>query len=141
MAIALALLGTCTYIGCSSAPPAFEATSEPHDAPPLRLDASEGDTLLVMQAPTPGWQITLEGVREALGRQDVFVTIRRPSPLFMYPQMVVDQRLGTSVPPGKKLAAFVRVLPFDAKANDETPFRVGPAGSVEPIKRPERGKK
>lgn len=117
------LLAAASFIGCSSSPPAFDVASESYDGPPLRLEPTDAGMLLVLHAATPGWQIKLDAVRENFGKQDVFVTVRQPSPLFNYPEREVDQRLATTVSSATPLAVYVRVLPFDAPAKDDTPYR------------------
>jgi hypothetical protein len=121
------LLAAGLLIGCASPTPAFDVASEAYVGPSLRIEPTDVGNVLVMVAPTPGWQITLDAVRENVGRQDVFVTIRRPSALFNYPERSVEQRLATMVTTTTPLATYVRVLPFDAPRNDESPYRLGPA--------------
>lgn len=101
--------------------------SEAYVGPSLRIEPTDVGNVLVMVAPTPGWQITLDAVRENVGKQDIFVTIRRPSALFNYPERSVEQRLATMVTTTTPLATYVRVLAFDAPLNDETAYRLGPA--------------
>ncbi len=121
------LLAAGLLIGCASSTPAFDVESEAYDGPSLRIEPTDVGNVVVMTAPTPGWQITLDAVRENVGKQDVFVTIRRPSALFNYPERRVEQRLATMVTTTTPLATYVRVLPFDAPPNDERPYRPGPA--------------
>lgn len=121
------LLAAGTLIGCSSAPPAFDVVADTYEGPPLRLQPTDVGTVLAMQSPTPGWQITLDAVRENFGKQDVFVTVRRPSALFNYPEQPVQQQLATGVSTSTPIASFVRVLPFDSPRKDETPYRAGPS--------------
>lgn len=127
-----ALLAAASLIGCSSAPPAFDVVADTYDGPVLRLDQTDAGIVVAMQSPTPGWQITLDAVRESFGRQDVFVTIRRPSALFNYPEQPVQQRLATGVSTSTPIASFVRVLAFDALRHDDTPYRPGPSTSAGP---------
>lgn len=121
------LLAAAPLIGCSSAPPAFDVVADRCDGPALRLAPTDAGTVLTMQSPTPGWQITLDAVRENFGKQDVFVTVRRPSALFNYPEQPVQQQLATGVPTTTPVATFVRVLAFDAPRKDETPYGPGPS--------------
>lgn len=123
------LLAATSFIGCSSAPPAFDVVADHYDGPPLHLEPTDAGSVLVMNAPTPGWQITLDAVRENFGKQDVFVTVRRPSALFSSPEIPVEQRVATTVPTSTALATFVRTLAFDGPRNDETPYSAGPATS------------
>lgn len=121
------LLAAGLLIGCASSTPAFDVASEAYDGPSLRIEPTDVGNVIVMVAPTPGWQITLDAVRENVGKQDVFVTIRRPSALFNYPERSVEQRLATMVTTTTPLATYVRVLPFDTPPDDELPYRPGPA--------------
>jgi hypothetical protein len=106
-------------IGCASHPPLPDVTPGPYAGPPLGLDASGDDYVIVVRPPTPGWVITLDREAEQYRHQAIFVTLRRPNPAFLYPQLQVEQRIATPLPPTVAVKIYARVLPFDTPADDQ----------------------
>lgn len=85
----------------------------PYSGPPIAIDSSGREHVLVLSAPSAGWSFTLDMVRESRRRQDLYVTIRRPNPLYEYAQVVVEQRLASPVPTSQPVAVYARVLGHD----------------------------
>ncbi|MBX3364950.1 MAG: hypothetical protein KF866_09310 [Phycisphaeraceae bacterium] len=106
--------------GCASGPKINPGGV--YAGPSVSIDGSRRVHHLIMQAPTPGWQIAIDRTVEHEGRQRVFATIRRPNPMNVYAQVVVPQQVATSIPSTQPLEAFVRVLDFDARDGEYVPL-------------------
>lgn len=93
-----------------------EVTSDPYLGPALTLDSSGKYYTVVVQSPSPGWVVTLDHVNEAHRHEDVFVTLRKPDPRFLYSSQVVEQRLLLPLVSTSALRVCARVLDYDAPA-------------------------
>ncbi|MDX2018361.1 MAG: hypothetical protein SFY95_12080 [Planctomycetota bacterium] len=110
--------------GCSSAPEppriaergyAGPAIGLAVGAPPQRFPGSPdipGPHVVVIQAPSPGWEARLDQVRENFQRRDVFVTLTEPNPATMQPQVIVEQRVDSGVASSTPVSVYVRILKF-----------------------------
>jgi hypothetical protein len=97
--------------GDSDRPPVSE---DAYAGPAVALDSTSGPNHLIrLSAPSPGWSFTFDQVGPAEG--DVFVTVTGPNAEYMYPQVIVEQRLDSTVGASKPVRVFVRVLDFGAK--------------------------
>jgi hypothetical protein len=117
-------------IGCQSRPSLPDTTSDPYRGPGLTLDTSKPEYDIVVQAPTPGWVISLDRVAEQYRHHAVFVSLRRPNPGFLYPQVIVEQRVATTVPTSRTIKVYARILdpddtrssrPYSPAARSESP--------------------
>lgn len=107
-------MAACVFlIGCWSTRGLPEPSQEPFSGPPLTIDSSGPEHVLVAHLPNPGFRFTLDATRERFNRRDVFVTLRRPNPTVLYPQIVVDQRLSTTVKPETPITVYARLVEFD----------------------------
>lgn len=96
-------------IGCAARNPVPVVGRLPYSGPELAVDRSGPTALIVMQAPTPGWAITFDHMGEAFQERSVFVTLTPPDPSFAYAQVIVEQRLATSVARDVTVRLFARV--------------------------------
>jgi len=128
-----ALFAACVllvHIGCAARNSVPQTTSGSYVGPPLSLVRENGATFVLFEAPTPGWAISLDQVVDAFKRRDAFVTIRLPNPEYTYAQVVVEQRVATTMPQDQTARLFVRFLKHDAKATTDDPYRL--VHSLEP---------
>lgn len=95
------------------------AAAKLEQAPPVRLDTFEGRHMAVMQAPHAGWNIRLDGTHKTQNGKRVYLTIRRPDPVLMYPQRIVLKRVLTQVDAGTTIDLVARVLEHDEKAKKQ----------------------
>lgn len=104
----------------------------------LRWTPSERNGLLslVFQCPTPGWQARFDQALADVGTTRVFVTMTRPSPLFVYAQVVTRQEVGTPVPAGSPVEVFVRLADSDQKESDLPPYRASPPQAASSLPAP-----
>ncbi len=110
-----ALVPAALLVGCASGPSIDAST--PYQGPGLRVDSQPKVHHLVFTAPSPGWGVVIDRTTETPGGERVFATIRRPNPRFIYPQVVVEQRIATSVAREHPIEVFVRELEFDAEGS------------------------
>lgn len=109
----LGALACALVIGCGASHPLPDIAAETYLGPPLDLDASRSQYVVVMHAPNPGWVVGLDRVAEQYRHQAVFITLRHPNPAFLYPQMEVEQRIATTAPVNASVRVYVRLLAAD----------------------------
>jgi hypothetical protein len=132
-----ALFAACVllvHIGCAARNSVPQTTSGTYAGPPLSLVHEDDATHILFSAPSPGWTVTLDQVVDAFKRRDAFVTIRLPNPEYAYAQVVVEQRVATTIPPDLTARLFVRFLKHDSKATFEDAYRL--AHSLDPVTAP-----
>ena len=78
--------------------------------PQLSLETENGMHMVVMQAPSAGWSVSVDRSRQTAGPTEVLVTVRRPDPAFVYAQVIVDQRVLTRIDESQPIELFARVL-------------------------------
>ena len=108
LACAMAALG-----GCGSGGPV--ASGEAYVGAPVEISESGRTYTVVYDAPTPGWTMELVSTRQLYKRVEVFVLLRRPNPIYLYPQQVVRQHLATEVRPDLPMDLYVAVVHFGDK--------------------------
>lgn len=120
----LCLMAISALPGCSSRtiPEAVEA---PYAGPPLSLESKGPSHLVVLEAPTGGYSLTIDRVLERAGFHDVFVTVRTPDARFVHTQAMTRLRalspLATTVP----VRVCARVLEAAEPADgDEYPIAI-----------------
>lgn len=91
-------------------------------APPMRLKEANGRHVVLFRAPTPGWTIEYDRTVRTDTDVRVLVTIRRPDPTVLMPQVIVPKNLATPVRADQAIEVYGRVLDFDSKGS-ETPYR------------------
>lgn len=123
------LLGVCAASGCMSRFLTDDAAIAERvaSAPPVTIEATSGNHLIVMRAPNPGWSIALDATEQTPEGTRVYVTFREPDPALYYPQRIVLKRLLTRVRVDTDLELAGRVLDHDADAEDQ------PYAPLEPV--------
>ncbi|MEX2219558.1 MAG: hypothetical protein WD749_12465 [Phycisphaerales bacterium] len=80
----------------------------PYAGPPVAVDSSGPQHILIFTAPTGGWAVQLDQTVRDLDRTRVYVTTRRPNPAFQQTQALVDHRIATTVPPETPIEVYIR---------------------------------
>lgn len=112
---AVAGLAACASTGSDSAGGGKRTTStEPYRGPAITLDSTGPRHLIVVEAPSPGWRVSFDELGES--GQDVYITITRPDPALLYPQVIVEQRMDSTVPTGQPVRVMARVVEFGGNA-------------------------
>lgn len=107
----------CTSACRSSGPTLSEGR---YNGPPIEIDRSGKMYRLILQAPTPGWTFTLDRVKPSLDNATLTVTARKPDPSYMYPQVIVNQELMTTVETFTPIDVYARVAEFVSTAKTST---------------------
>ncbi len=121
-----ALAAATQFVGCASqaAPP--DVSADRYAGPPIHLAQDPSGQIIVVESPSGGWAITLDGVYDAFQRRDAFITVMRPNPLGMHTQAVVEQRIATFVPSNIQLRVLARVVPYTVKIDPDQPYVEAP---------------
>lgn len=117
---AAALAGLLNLRGCASdatsnpgdQPSLPVTTTDPYRGPTIALDSTGPRHLVLIHSPSPGWTVSIDQVRP--DRRDVYITLMRPDPRYLYPQMIVEQTLDSTLPASKPARVLARVLDFGA---------------------------
>jgi hypothetical protein len=120
-----------TLVGCNATQKGGETPEEPadreihravaHEYPPISLDSSGREHVIVLQGPNPGWRLDLDAVQATRDGTVVYATLRQPDPERMYPQVITERRLGTTVPSTEPVELAVRILEH-GDASDAAPY-------------------
>jgi hypothetical protein len=96
--------------------------SAEHEWPPVSLDSSGREHVIVMQGPNPGWRLDLDAVQATTDSKVVYAIVRQPDPERMYPQVISNVRLGTTVPSNEPVELMVQILAHDGA--EVQPYRL-----------------
>ncbi len=128
LAVSLAL------IGCGGRLPPPTVEPRPWAGPHVALDSADPEHVMTFEAPTPGYLLFIDRIDRArehaphsplgVGIRTVYVTIQQPDPAFVYPQMIVNQRLALGIPADEPLRLFVRLVPFGERKTSSAPYRL-----------------
>lgn len=123
IARAAALVILClTLAGCWGGGSAISANAYP--GPAMTVRPLEGRHLLVVNAPNPGWLVTIDKTERRLDDTRVFVSLRRPDPGMLYTQAVVEQKVLTTVSETRDIVVYARTLEFGRKGQNPPYHRV-----------------
>ncbi len=100
-------------IGCASRNALPDIDPGPYQGPPVTLDSSRAEHIAIFHAPMPGWVASVDRVAEQYRYQAVFISLRRPNPAFIYPQVEVQQRIATNVVTSVPVKVYVRTQGYD----------------------------
>jgi hypothetical protein len=98
------------------------------DGPPVRIDSAGDWHVVVGELPSPGWEFVLDRTRPTPDAERVFLSMRRPNPMAVYPMVIVEQRVVTPVRSNGAIEAFARVVGYaDKKPPGYRRVRLAPA--------------
>lgn len=106
---------------CGSSLP-ITTRDTPYTGPQATIDSTGPTHAVIIQAPTPGYTVSLDALRDRLHGREALITIRRPDPRFIVAQVIVTQRIGTDVPVATPLDVYIRELEHDSRENREYVF-------------------
>lgn len=111
----IVLLSLCSLVlfagGCSRD---LTISPGPFRGPSIGVDSTGDWHEVIARLPSPGWEVTIDSRRPALESALVFVTLRRPNPVAVYPDREVIQRVLTTVRTEEPIEIFARELAFGA---------------------------
>lgn len=118
-----------TLGGCSSNRAGTPVSIEPaaYDGPSVVMSAGTRNHMTVLTAPTGGWGVTLDTVRDAFNTRRVFVTAIRPGDGDLVSQAMVEHAIDTGVPLAQNVEIYVRVL--NRGADIDGPYRLAAQAS------------
>ena len=108
-------LGGCSR-GVRTEPGAFEG-------PEIGLTQVDAIRVVTADAPSSGWAVSHDQTRDRLDAQEVFVTLRRPNPAYLYGQAIVRHQIITPVRADYPIRVFGRVVDFDDEKSG-APYRL-----------------
>jgi len=122
--ILMAMAAVSALPGCSSRT-IPEAVETPYAGPPLGLESKGKSHIVVLEAPTGGYSLTIDRVLERAGFYDVFVTVRTPDPRFFYTQAMTRLRAQAPLASAVPVRVCARVLEAgEAADGDEYPIAI-----------------
>jgi hypothetical protein len=130
LAVALVGLGAgATLGGCSGKSAGTPVSIEPaaYDGPSVVMSAGTRNHMTVLTAPTGGWGVTLDTVRDAFNTRRVFVTAIKPGDGDLVSQAMVEHAIDTGVPLAQNVEIYVRVL--DRGVEITGPYRLAAQAS------------
>lgn len=92
---------------------------EPHGFPPVSLDSTGENHVVVMQGPDPGWSLRVDDVDRGSSPTTIYVSIVRAEPGVMHPQVITERRAGTDVEAATDTRVVARVLDHGADGEGE----------------------
>ena len=118
--------------GCGGGPGQFTISSETYRGPELAIQSKPPQHVVIMQAPTPGWIFSFDASRPQFGFTDVFLTITRPNPAFVFSQAVVSQEVGTEIGVNEPIVVYARVLAHDTVPDSQAYSRAAASAPKSP---------
>lgn len=82
--------------------------SGPFTGPPMKIVPDRTGHLVIVEAPTPGWTITLDRTEPGHRHQRIYLTLREPDPASIWTQVIVEQKVATFVPLHNSVKAYAR---------------------------------
>jgi hypothetical protein len=108
----LAAVAFLTIPACGSRP-VPEASEAAYSGPPITLDSTGAQHIVVLEAPMGGYSLMIDRVQERAGFQDIFVTVREPDPRFLHTQAVTRLRALSPLASSTAVRVCARVLAAD----------------------------
>ncbi|MEZ6235424.1 MAG: hypothetical protein R3B68_14655 [Phycisphaerales bacterium] len=103
---------------CSSGLP-VTTRDRAFDGPTIAIDSTGPEHTVIVTAPTAGYLVSLDDVRDRMGGREALISIRPPDPRFVVAQVLTEHRVGSDVASTTPLDVFARVLPRDSRENIE----------------------
>jgi hypothetical protein len=114
LALTAAVLAASSLIGCQTSPSPPPTTGAAYIGPLLTLESGDKHHQVIASTPSAGWTFTFDRTELNDGRHDLFLTLRRPNPLFSYSSTPVEQRAASSVRSTVPVDVYARICDFDA---------------------------
>ena len=92
-----------------------------YDGPPLSVDSSGPSHVLVLDAPSGGYTLTIDRVLERSKSYDIFATVRTPDPRFFYTQSTVKLRALVPLASTERVRVCARTLAPSETEDPEYP--------------------
>lgn len=96
-------------------------TLNAYAGPELRVEPRGRNYTVIFTAPTGGWSVAFDRVRERFDLEQVFITLTGPPAGATVTQEPVEYAVDTGVPAGINIDLFVRV-PVFGQPNGDAPY-------------------
>lgn len=103
-------------VGCAGTTSPPDIMDVAYQGPALTLEQRGGLHVVVAQTPSPGWTFKLDRLFDGYRHQGAYVSLTQPNPAFSYAQVMVEQRLATSVLASQPIRVYARVADFMGEA-------------------------
>ena len=104
-------------IGCALPKPPPEIAPGTSTGPSASIGERLGKHIAGFECPSPGWGAEFDQLRDApQGWTHAFITLRTPSPIFVYPQVITRQEVLLEVPVTRPVRVYVRTVDHDSPA-------------------------
>lgn len=119
----LALIVCIGLMGCAAPKPPPNIVPGQFASPAIALDSTGKRHQVLVEAPSPGWVPSLDQSRSDFRTMNVYISLRKPNPAYMYPQMITSLRVATDVPKDRAISVYVRTLEFNAEPDVEDAYQ------------------
>ncbi len=75
-----------------------------------KIEDLDGDTVVVVLAPSAGWKVRHDGNRRDKDSFSIFITMTRPDPKYAHAQVETEHRVGTTIDFGEPVQPYIRIL-------------------------------
>lgn len=128
--VGVAALGA-SLAGCSSPVQPPERASDAFAGPGVSVDSSADEHLIIVAAPTAGWDVRLDRLLDGPGYTEAFITLREPNPLFVNAQVIAEHRIVSGVPSTTNCRVLARIKAHD-DATPEGAYRLAATAAAKP---------
>lgn len=119
------MIGLAGLSGCSRD---LRIDAGSFDGPRITIESAGDWHVVEGEMPSPGWEVVLDRTRPSPDAERVFLSLRRPNPVAVYPMVIVVQRVVTPVRSSEPIEAFARVVEYaDKKPPGYRRVRLGTA--------------
>jgi|GEM_PF-2975797 len=127
LSLTIASLAALPIAGCTSAVEPPDRTSDAFVGPSVSVDSSGPLHVIIVQAPTAGWDVRLDRLLDGPGYTEAFITLREPNPLFVNAQVIAEHRLTSNIASTVECRVFARIRPH---AEEDFDGAYAPAASA-----------
>ena len=112
--IAGGVLGLALLVGggCQS--------TAPYAGPPIAAIVLDDVYAVRVNAPTPGWEVSLDRTERTADARRLYLTLTEPNPEFLYATVIVEQVIATEVGSSENVELFGRVRAYGD--TDDLPY-------------------
>ena len=127
----LALILCIGLTGCAAPKPPPNIVPGQFASPAVSLDSTGKRHQVLIEAPSPGWVPSLDQSRADFRTMNVYVSLRKPNPAYMYPQVMTTLRVATDVPKDRAITVYMRTLEFNAAPDVEDAYQKAAESAVQ----------
>lgn len=119
----LALILCIGLTACAAPKPPPNVIAGTFANPAVSLDSTAKRHQVLIETPSPGWVPSMDQSRADFRTTSVYLSLRKPNPAYLYPQVISTQRVATGVPADHAISVYVRTLDFDAPVDSDAAYQ------------------